>query len=345
MVDDPSVDPQNDLEVVEGSTALAPTRLVPTVCTTQAWSSDLVSISGVSVSVASSGNRATAIATPSGGGELVGLMLDPGHARMSSHKVELDGYTQVIASVVGSRLAAAAISNAGVDLHLLDEDFTNPQHVAKLAGTTVAQPAIYNLGDELVMPTLSNDGVWLHRFQDSFEPIASRHIATSKPAHSLSAAQVGIDLLAAWSTDDGCTVLRTNGDEPDFEANLAVECKDPRVALDPATGRGAMVFTSSDGVRVTALYDAKLGPTGLMRAGATSPRVLFDGKRTWVSFLDERGDIIVGFVHGNQLLSMSLSGPKPHAGAYDLVMVNGVPWVFSLDEDGYAGYHMCIETL
>ena len=39
---------------------------------------------------------------------------------------------------------------------------------------------------------------------------------------------------------------------------------------------------------------------------------------------------------------MSLAGPQPHHQAYELAMVQGSPWVFALDANGYSAHRMCL---
>jgi hypothetical protein len=34
-------------------------------------------------------------------------------------------------------------------------------------------------------------------------------------------------------------------------------------------------------------------------------------------------------------------GPQPGFDAYELVMVDGQPWVMTLDVDGYTAHHVC----
>jgi len=73
---------------------------------------------------------------------------------------------------------------------------------------------------------------------------------------------------------------------------------------------------------------------------------VFDGSRYWVSYIDARGDIVVGYLDGsNHLVSMALIGPKPARDAYELVMVDNHPWVFSVDPaNGYMAHRMCLNT-
>lgn len=347
LVDDP-VDPQNDLELVDGSETLDQARVVPAVCGVQTWSTNIAGTNGMNVSVVPRSEQAVAIATPVGGGVMTGFLLDPGLHAMSSNKLPIDGtFSQVVASIVSDRLVSTAIENGDVYVHMLDDDFTNPQYIAKLPATMIAEPAFYNVQADLVMPAVGNDGLWLYRFQDSLEPIDARHIMTTAPARSMTAAQMGVAMLTAWSTDDDCYMMLTSTFSGGLDAHLPIACNNPRLAVNARSGDGAMVFDSDDGVHIMPVRGTQFsGATKLMRPGTHSPRAVFDGRHVWVSFLDIRGDVIVGYIDANQkFVSMSLSGPKPDMGAYELVMVDNTPWVFSLDQDGYAGYRMCLDTV
>ena len=88
----------------------------------------------------------------------------------------------------------------------------------------------------------------------------------------------------------------------------------------------------------------KMGDARLLRDSTSSPRAVFDGKNFWVSYLDARGDILVGFLDGDRkLVTMSLAGPRPDDQAYELLLVDGNPWVFALGNEGYTAHRMCVE--
>jgi hypothetical protein len=74
--------------------------------------------------------------------------------------------------------------------------------------------------------------------------------------------------------------------------------------------------------------------------------VLWDGQRFWISYLDMRGDIIVGYLDGGDTghyISTAVFGPRPDASAYDLVMIAHQVWAVSFDATGYTAHRICIE--
>jgi len=71
---------------------------------------------------------------------------------------------------------------------------------------------------------------------------------------------------------------------------------------------------------------------------------VFDGSRYWVSYIDARGDVVVGYLDANnQLISMGIVGGKPAHDAYELVMVDDHPWIFTTDPtNGYMAHRLCL---
>ena len=87
------------------------------------------------------------------------------------------------------------------------------------------------------------------------------------------------------------------------------------------------------------------GDAPVLRANATSPRTVFDGQRFWISYIDERGDVVAGFLDGNRKpVTMALNGVHPSREGYELAIVNGAPTIFALDDTGYSAYGLCAVT-
>jgi hypothetical protein len=322
-------------------------RYVPSVCGVETWSMNTMRDAGINVSVAPRAGSAAVLAVPRSGGSMMGFVLDDRMNMVSTNKIAIDGsFTQVVASYVNGRTVSTAVQDGAVFLHLLDDDLGNPQYTAKLPGTYVAEPAFYNVQSDLVMPLVGDDGLWLHRFDDSFEPLEAKHLVPTKPARSMAAAQMGVAMFTAWSTDTECYMLLTSTYSSGIDTRLGVACADPRISVNQKTGEGVMVFDSPDGVRLMSIQTSQFGGDArLLRPGTSAARTLFDGTNFWISYLDERGDLLVGILDGNrQLITMSLAGPRPEAQAYELVMEDGNPWVFALSNEGYTAHRMCIDT-
>lgn len=332
----------DDIEVVTAETV--PTRLVPAVCGAHRWSAE-VSPKKLNLSIAGRDRGAAVIATRPGDGSPIGYGLDVDRHDMVVNTIVLPNkYEQVIATQVGERLVSTAVQNGEVDVHLLDPDFGNPQYTATLPGGVVAEPALYAMGaTELVMPVITDDGLWLHRFQDSFEPIDSVHVVKTAAATSMAAAQVRERLLTVWSTADECYLSMTGPSSAAITARKPMACPNPRVAVNQHNGEMVVLFDHPEGVGVLRNRPAHInGEMALLRSVASSPRALFDGERIWVSYLDVDGTIVVGFFdEQGLLLKTSLEETQLEPGAYDFVMVDGQPWVYSLTDRGFAAHQMC----
>lgn len=344
-VEGPESGPDPDVTPVGNATQTP--HYAPAVCGVQTWSTSAVNDPAMNVSVVARPDGATVLATPRAGGIMQGFVLDDRMNMITTNKIAVDGaFTQVVASYVGNRLTSTSVQSGAVFLHLLDDDLANPQFTAKFPGTYVPEPAFYQTQADLVMPIGGDDGLWFHRLADSFEPISSVHVATTMPVRSLAAAQMGVALLTAWSTDSECYMMLSSTFGPGPDTRMGVACADPRLSVNQKTGEGVMVFNSPEGVRMMPVQQTQFGGDAkLLRPDTAAPRTLFDGTNFWISYLDARGDIIVGFLdeHRN-IVSMSLAGPKPEQGAYELVMVDGNPWVFSLGDAGYSAYRMCVDA-
>jgi hypothetical protein len=349
--DNPSsdgVDPVPVDGIEPSGNAIEAARYVPSVCSVRSWTAGGGGDVALDVSVAPRPDGAAVLATPRTGGTLTGFLLDTRMNMTATAKLPIDGtFTQVVGSYVHDRVVSTAVQSGAVFVHLLDADLRNAQYTAKLPGLRLADPAFYQAQADLVMPIGADDGLWLHRFSDSFVPQGSTRLFATKPAIALAAAQMGVATLVAMSTQSECYMMVTSTFAPGPSAYVPAACPQPHLAVDQKTAEGIMVFESPEGVRLMHVYQTQFGGDApLVRAGASAPRALFDGSRFWVSYLDERGDVIVGFLdESRKLVSMSLAGPRPSALAYELVLVDGSPWVFSLGSDGYSAYRMCVDTL
>jgi hypothetical protein len=196
------------------------------------------------------------------------------------------------------------------------------------------------------MPVAGEDGVSLHRFDAAYQLVDSKLVVPSGPVRAMTAAQLGVAMFGVWTTDNACHMMQTSTFSAGLHTQLAVACPDPRVAVDQKTGTAVIVFGSDDGVRLTTNFEAQTGGAGhVLRSETSAPRTVFDGTSFWVSYLDSRGDVVVGILDANRnIVSMSLAGPKPERGAYELVLVDGHPWVFALGSEGYAAYRLCVDA-
>jgi hypothetical protein len=292
---------------------------------------------------------ATVLTAPIKGGSLLGFSVDTAMdiVTASSTKVPIDGiFTQVSVSYLQGLPVSTAIAGDTIFVHQLDPAFEYAHLTAKLLGTHVAEPALYTTSSNIVMPVAGDDGLWFHRFHDSLEPIDSLHMMQTEPATSFAVAQAGASLVSAWSTESTCYVNVNRTYELGTTGIISSPCADPRLAFNQRTGEGVMLFDSEEGVRLMSLYETQMGGhPRVIRPETSSPRTVFDGTNFWVAYLDSRGDIVAGFLDANhQPITIALGAPSPERQSFELTMVDGAPWVFSLDATGYNAYKLCVET-
>jgi hypothetical protein len=342
-------EPDDDFQPTGEVGVVAP-RYVPTVCDATSWTTNIGGDLATNVSVvAGRSNGATLLAVPVGGGAMTGFVLDPSMNMLSGgQKIDTkQAFEDVSVTRTEDLVIATAVSNGSVYTYLLDTKLGSPQLAAKkLPGTHLAEPAFFYTSHDLVMPVGGDDGLTLHRFSSSYNYIDSKHVVATPPATGLTSAQVGLTTMAAWSTKDDCYLTEMMAYDAAPSINLGYACSSPRLAVNAATQAGALVFDSPEGVRLLNTQYASKVKAGLLRAGGSSPRILFDGMKFWVSFLDPRGDVNVGFLdERNQLISVSIAGARPQSQAYEFALVKGELWVFALDASGYSAYRMCVDAV
>jgi hypothetical protein len=348
MVTDPGGPDDLGKPITDGVNGQSTPRLVPQVCGVASWTTSATT--GVmDVAVAGRPEGATIVAVPRRGGVASGFVLDTRMRMLAGEtKLAIDvPLSEIAVSYLGTRIATTGVSDGSVFLHLLDDDLTNPQLIMKTPATTVPKPAFYSdVADDILMPIGTEQGLVFQRFADSGEPIDQKLMVPSKPVRSIGVTQMGVGTLTAWATDTECYMMSAPTYAPGQTAYQRAACPNPSLAFNNLTGDGLMLFESPQGVRAMYTHGLQFGGDAtLVRPDTTAPRALFDGKNFWVSFLDARGDVIVGILDDNRnLVTMSLGGPHPYDSAYQLVMVEGMPWVFALDDAGYTGHRLCVDT-
>jgi hypothetical protein len=322
-------------------------RYVPSVCGINSWSPDFANPEMDMSVVQRPSGGATLVTAPRAGGALYGFNLDPRMDMIGDGKQILDGsYSHVSVSYVNDRPVTTSVADGAVFINLMDENLQYPQYITKIPGSYIGEPAFYQAQGNIVMPVANDTGLWMHRFDDGLEPIDSKHFKTTDPARSITVSQLGTAMMTSWSTDTSCYLHVNTTYEAGVTATVEAPCLEPKIAVNQTNGDGVMLFDSAEGVRLMTLHTTMMGGDArVIRPDASSPRTLFDGTNFWVSYLDARGDIVVGFLDANNApVTLSLGAPKPDRLAYELVNIEGSPWIFSIDSTGYSAYRMCVEA-
>ena len=345
-----SVTPPGGVDTTQPGGAGTPTPLyAPQVCGDLSWTTNARN-TAVDVSVVPRPFGAQVLAVPLAGGALTGYSLDK-HMDMMTIDAQLainDTFTAVSASQVNGRLTSTALDASSIRVHVIADDLSGAQEVAKLLPGNITKPAFHVADGVNFVPVADDQGLRLELFDGSWQA-STRRVATTEPATGLAAATMGYSTVAAWSTKANCYMMTLFTAAPGPLATMPEACTSPHLAIDSATQVGQLVFEGTDGIRMlTTKHTGFDGVSQLLRRDGTAPRTLWDGQRFWVSYLDARGDIVVGYLDGGDsghYVSMAIVGPRPGMQAYDLVLIGGQVWAVSFDTSGYTAHRICIEPI
>jgi hypothetical protein len=346
------VDPSSSKTVTNfgGESVTTPTaHYVPAVCGTSSWSLPFPNTPSVDVAIASEREQTSVLVTPTSGGAVDGFVLNDRLVVTSdpqATKLGIDGFSTVSSAIIEHRLVAAGIAGDSVQVHVLDADFQNPALIGKVPATAVAKPAVMQLGTATVMATGGVDGLSLTQISPQFEVGETLLVGASSAVTSLSATQYGQSIVATWTTEDhNCYVERLAQFVAGNATHSMIDCDHVRVAANIGANEARIVFDGTGGLRMTTVSEMKIdGFSTQLRADARGSRVIFDGERYWVSYIDARNNIVAGFLDDNaQLISTAIEGPTPMGESYELALLDGKPTVFSLDmQNGYQANSLCV---
>lgn len=345
-----SVSPPGGVNTNQPGGAGVPTPLyAPQVCGELSWTTNARN-TAIDVSVVPRSFGAQVLAVPLAGGSMTGYSLDKA-MNMQTIDAQLsisDTFTTVSASEVNGRLTSTALDASSIRVHLIADDLSGAQEVAKLLPGNIANPA-FQLSDGVnFVPVADDQGLRLERFDASWQASTMR-VATTEAATGLAAAKMDYSTVAAWSTKANCYMMTLFTAAPGPLATMPESCASPHLAVDGASQMGQLVFQGPDGIRMlTTKHTSFDGVSQLIGRDGTAPRVIWDGTRFWMSYIDTRGDIVVGYLDGGDsghFVSTAVFGPRPGASAYDLVMIAGQVWAVSFDATGYTAHRLCIEPV
>jgi hypothetical protein len=319
---------------------------VPQVCGDLRWTTTDGS-AGVDVSIVPRPSGAQVLAVPLSGGAMSGYVLDK-QMDMQTVNASLsidDVFTSVSASEVRGQLVSTARDESSLQVHLIADDMSKAVNIAKLPPGFIAKPAFQRSDFVDFIPVADAQGLRLERFNSNWENSTVR-AATTDFATGLTAAPMGHSTVAAWATKGECYMMTLFTPQPGPIDSLPEACTSPHLAIDSGTQRGQLVYEGPDGIRTISTSHVRFdGPSQLLRKEGTSPRVLWDGARFWISYIDRRGDIVIGYLDGGDsghYNSTAIVGPRPGSHAYELTLIGGHVWVVSFDDAGYTATRLCI---
>jgi len=349
LVSDPSLKANgfdNPNAITSGTTAV---RLGPAVCSAASWSVTPTA-KAVELAVASAHGVTSIFTIPDGGGQLYGFTLDDRMVVTSDPSSKLDvadSFTTVSAAVLDGQLVTSGVAGDTAYVDLFAQGINGaPKRVGKVVATTLAQSSFLQLVNSTMLVTGGSDGVSLTQVGTSFELGATMLVGASKPVTSLSTTQYGQTILATWTTaDHECYVEHVAGFIPGNATHSMVDCEHARIASNINNDEARIVFDGAGGLRLMHVSHMQIGGDSVpLRPLATSSRIVFDGLHYWVSYIDVRGQIVVGFLDAqSHLVSMAIDGPAPIGESYELSVIDGRVWVISQDmQSGYSATQMCL---
>jgi hypothetical protein len=322
---------------------------VPEVCGDLSWTTNTRN-TAIDVSVVPRSSGAQVLTVPLAGGSMTGYSLDKA-MNMQTIDAQLsinDKFTAVSASEVDGRLVATGVDATSIRVDLVADDLSGARQVAKLLPGTIADPAFQVADGINIVPVADAQGLRLETF-DSAWNLTTTRVANTEAATGITAAKMDYSTVAAWSTATSCYMMTLFTAQPGPLATMPEACTSPRLAVDGATQHGQLVFESSGNIRILATQHTSFdGVSQLLRTKGTAPRVLWDGERFWISYLDQRGNIVVGYLDGGDsghYISTAIDGATPVSSAYDLVMIAHQVWAVSFDETGYTAHRVCMENV
>lgn len=344
--DDDRLDPQGDLTTDPVVPEMTTERVTPMVCTSRSWDSVTYDAKDAVVRALPTAHGAAVFMVPRAGGMLRGFQVDGRGLVMGDaegQRIRTGAFTDLAATRVDGRTIVGAISGTRTSVMAIDQDLKEATELALVDGALQGTTTMMPLGAARVTATGGPSGMLLSSFDATWAPMGTEVVARSVPI-SMTSTAYGNDAMIAWSTPTECHVQRVGAG---IESVQPFACANGRIAADPLSHAGWLVYEQGGSIMITRIaVDAPNQMSAerpLVRFGS-SPRIAYDGLHYWISYLDARGDVVVGVLDaGGTLVGVALEGTQPLAQAHDLVIVDGQPWVFALDGSGIGATRLCID--
>jgi hypothetical protein len=317
-------------------------RLVPQVCGVQAYSPlQLRHVTDLSIAPMPGGAAVFAV---SGNGDLVGFLVNSDAGLSSSLATVRSGpfLASGAAYIDDTLIAMVVTSTPDAYIDIVNPDLSPNKRIASISSYTHAsKQAVLHAGSDRVAP-LSCEVIAVSPFDASWTQMTSPLNVETSETTGMATVQLGAGALVAVSTASDCHVELITDPATSNGSSQPFRCPSPRIAND-GSAVSRLMFEGDDGVRAVSVDGRQLATTShLIAAGATSPRILFDGQRYWTSYLDRTGAIAVGIDDGASLVTTQVPGVSPAHDAYELALIDGVPWVVAVDGSGASAHKLCL---
>jgi hypothetical protein len=323
----------------------------PDVCSVRSWPSVTFGDRDVDVTVVPTPTGAAIFSVDRVGGPLRGFAID-GRGELETKEqgnIIRDDltFTSVSAAFIDERLITAAVSAEGsVSIDMIRPDLGAHYNLSTARGTMVADVPMANVRDQRLSAIADTEGVTGIRFDTMWQTTGTQTL-TAKAPRTITATRYREDTMVAWSTDSTCHLTRVGAE---VMSSRNFPCLNGRIAVNPLERAGYMIYEEgADKLMISQIRiggESEIANSQLFLENARSPKIVFDGSRYWVSYINARQDVVVGYLNTDgTLVSMALEGTQPMGEAYELAVINGGVWVFAVDGAGAGAQRLCLKPV
>jgi hypothetical protein len=327
--------------------AFVASNLAPQTCQSATWDNIALTNPDVDLSVVQTPTGVTAVWVARAGSPLYGInigsdwgvsgnpagtLINPGTWRLAS-----------VTFVDGALIAGvAALDRSDVKIDLVQPSLSSYTENACPLGAVISAPPLLHAGPDLVAPVTSDIGMTVIPFNATFVVAASQlSVASSMGPTTMTATRFGNTAVVAWSTITECFVEQLMDMATGFGSQYGMPCASPKLTAD--SSEVVLVFERAGGIYLSRgaplLVSAN---TATMLASGTSPRIAFDGNQFWISYRDDTGHLVAGYFGFDGMLRVTSLASAPMHDAYDLTIVNGQPWIFTITAGSMSAVRLCI---
>lgn len=350
--DNTIVDPEQEGPPVEepGWDSTEP-FFAPDVCSVRSWPSVVFEDRDVDLTVVPTATGAALFAVDRAGGPLRGFAID-GRGELETKEqgnILRDDltFTAVSAAYIDERLVTAAVTDEGsVAIDMIRPDLGATANLNTVRGTLVADVPMAHVRDQRLATVGDDTGLTAIQFDTAWQTAGTMALTTAAPL-SMTATRYRDDTMVVWSTDSTCHLSRVAAQRT---SNRNFPCLNGRLAVNVLDRSGYMVYEEgADKLMLSQIRvggESEIANSNLLLEGGHAPKIVFDGSRYWVSYIDARGDVVVGYLREDGTLrSMALEGTQPMAEGYELALINGGVWVFAVDGAGANAQRLCLKPV
>ncbi len=319
-VDEPG---DNDTVGVEDNSSRAPyaCESVASFATTNSADVDL--------SIATTPTGATLFWVSTAGGSLRGIDVAADRTASGVVVVRSGQGDRSAAAYIDGHLIATVRSTTRAVVHDVPMPLAAGVEIGNFWGDNIPKLALLHAGPDRVMAASCSE-IALHAFDTTWLGTENSYVRSASTSDHIDTTGIDDSAFTVVSTDMGCIYEHATDRATSVRRTSPLPCGQARVAGE--AGRVAMAFVDSSTVELVVDDVATVTAANAVPiAAGSSPRVLQHGGRTWITYLDESSQIVVGYLDAGTLLTRALANVTAMPSAYELAVFDGQPWVFGVD--------------